>query len=346
MHSVGHDQRSGVRVEPLVSLQWFCRMDELAAPAIAAVREGRVRFHPKGAERIFFSWMDQIRPWCVSRQLWWGHQIPVWYCENDHVIVQESDARALPRVRHPRARARPRRAGHVVLVGPVAVRDARLARRDGRPAHVLSRPRAVDRPRDHQPLGRSHADDGDRVPRRDPVQRRRRPLRRAGAGRAPHVEVARDRNRSRRADRALRRRRDALRAAQDELDAGRAVRRGHDRRGSRPDEQAVERRPPDPDERGRRRARADRRRIRRRVGADTSRSRDRRGVGADRCVRPRGGRQGALPVRLERRLRLVPRGVQGAPLLRRSGRAGAGLGDVAIRPRSHACACATRCCRS
>jgi valyl-tRNA synthetase len=89
-HSVGHCQRSGARVEPLVSLQWFCRMDELAAPAIAAVREGRMRFHPKGAERIFFSWMDEIRPWCVSRQLWWGHQIPVWYCENDHVIVQET----------------------------------------------------------------------------------------------------------------------------------------------------------------------------------------------------------------------------------------------------------------
>ena len=96
MHSVGHDQRSGVRVEPLVSLQWFCRMDELAAPAIAAVREGRVRFHPKGAERIFFSWMDQIRPWCVSRQLWWGHQIPVWYCENDHVIVQETTPERCP----------------------------------------------------------------------------------------------------------------------------------------------------------------------------------------------------------------------------------------------------------
>ena len=107
VHSVGHGQRSGVRVEPLVSLQWFCRMDELAAPAIAAVREGRVRFHPKGAERIFFGWMEQIRPWCVSRQLWWGHQMPVWYCENDHVIVAGDDARALPRVRHPPAERDP-----------------------------------------------------------------------------------------------------------------------------------------------------------------------------------------------------------------------------------------------
>jgi valyl-tRNA synthetase len=95
-HSVGHCQRSGARVEPLVSLQWFCRMDELAAPATAAVRDGTVRFHPKGAERIFFGWMDSIRPWCVSRQLWWGHQLPVWYCENDHVIVQETAPERCP----------------------------------------------------------------------------------------------------------------------------------------------------------------------------------------------------------------------------------------------------------
>ena len=87
-HSVGHCSRSGNRVEPLVSLQWFCEMQELAAPAIAAVREGRVRFIPKSRERIFFDWMEQIRPWCVSRQLWWGHQLPVWYCTCGETIVQ------------------------------------------------------------------------------------------------------------------------------------------------------------------------------------------------------------------------------------------------------------------
>src|SRR4051812_3993275 len=87
-HSVGHCSRSGNRVEPLVSLQWFCEMGELAAPAIASVREGRVRFIPKSRERIFFDWMEQIRPWCVSRQLWWGHQLPVWYCSCGETIVQ------------------------------------------------------------------------------------------------------------------------------------------------------------------------------------------------------------------------------------------------------------------
>ena len=131
-----HCQRSGARVEPLVSLQWFCRMDELAAPATAAVRDGTVRFHPKGAERIFFGWMDSIRPWCVSRQLWWGHQLPVWYCGERPRDRAGDGARAVPRVRHPPTRARPRRARHLVLVGALAVRDARLAR----PDDPISRP--------------------------------------------------------------------------------------------------------------------------------------------------------------------------------------------------------------
>ena len=128
-HSVGHCSRSGNRVEPLVSLQWFCEMGELAAPAIAAVREGRVRFIPKSRERIFFDWMEQIRPWCVSRQLWWGHQLPVWYCSCGETIVQAEPPTHCPTCGSARARARSRRARHLVLVGAVAVRDARLARR-------------------------------------------------------------------------------------------------------------------------------------------------------------------------------------------------------------------------
>jgi valyl-tRNA synthetase len=90
-HEVGHCDRSGDRIEPLVSLQWFMRMEELAAPAIAAVRDGRVRFTPRNQERIFFDWMENIRPWCVSRQLWWGHQIPVWYCPDGHETVSLDD---------------------------------------------------------------------------------------------------------------------------------------------------------------------------------------------------------------------------------------------------------------
>src|SRR4051795_8244337 len=78
-HEVPYSQRSGARVEPLISLQWFMRMDELAAPAIDVVRQGRVRIHPGSQSRRYIEWLENIRPWCISRQLWWGHQIPVWY---------------------------------------------------------------------------------------------------------------------------------------------------------------------------------------------------------------------------------------------------------------------------
>jgi len=79
LHTVPFSQRSGERIEPLVSLQWFMRMDELAKPAMDVVREGRVRFHPPGNTRVYMDWMENIRPWVISRQLWWGHRLPVWY---------------------------------------------------------------------------------------------------------------------------------------------------------------------------------------------------------------------------------------------------------------------------
>jgi valyl-tRNA synthetase len=78
-HVVPFSHRSGERIEPLISLQWFMRMDELAQPAIDAVKDGRVRIHPERWARVYLDWMESIRPWCVSRQLWWGHRLPVWY---------------------------------------------------------------------------------------------------------------------------------------------------------------------------------------------------------------------------------------------------------------------------
>jgi len=89
-HVVPHSHRSGERIEPLVSLQWFMRMDELAAPAIEAVRDGRVRFHPQRWARVYEDWMTDIRPWCISRQLWWGHQIPVWYRGSEARVGMEA----------------------------------------------------------------------------------------------------------------------------------------------------------------------------------------------------------------------------------------------------------------
>ena len=79
VHTVPYSHRSGARVEPLISLQWFMRMDELAAPAMDVVRDGRVRIHPPSQSKRYLDWLAEIRPWCISRQLWWGHQIPVWY---------------------------------------------------------------------------------------------------------------------------------------------------------------------------------------------------------------------------------------------------------------------------
>jgi valyl-tRNA synthetase len=78
-HAVPYSHRSGERIEPLVSLQWFMAMEELARPAIAAVYDGLVRVHPESQRKRYLDWLENIRPWCISRQLWWGHQIPVWY---------------------------------------------------------------------------------------------------------------------------------------------------------------------------------------------------------------------------------------------------------------------------
>ena len=96
-HPVGHCYRCNTVVEPWLSDQWFVDMKPLAAPAIDAVREGRVIFHPKRWENVYFHWMENIRDWCVSRQLWWGHQIPVFYCDSCGTMhVTEEDLRVCP----------------------------------------------------------------------------------------------------------------------------------------------------------------------------------------------------------------------------------------------------------
>jgi valyl-tRNA synthetase len=94
-HSVPFSHRSGERIEPLISLQWFCRMDELAKPAIEAVEGDEVRIVPAQWKRVYLDWMREIRPWCISRQLWWGHRIPVWYCDacEETIVAEEPPAR-------------------------------------------------------------------------------------------------------------------------------------------------------------------------------------------------------------------------------------------------------------
>ena len=88
-HAVPTCERCHTRVEPLIMLQWWCAMDELAAPAIAAVEERRVHFTPERFARVYLDWMRNVRPWCISRQIWWGHRIPVWYCPDGHLTVEE-----------------------------------------------------------------------------------------------------------------------------------------------------------------------------------------------------------------------------------------------------------------
>jgi valyl-tRNA synthetase len=88
-HTVPFSQRSGQRIEPLISLQWFMAMDELAKPAIEAVTSGRVSFHPDNYTKVYLDWMRNIRPWCISRQLWWGHRLPVWYRDLETYVGTE-----------------------------------------------------------------------------------------------------------------------------------------------------------------------------------------------------------------------------------------------------------------
>lgn len=96
--NVPRSQRGGEIVEPLVSSQWFVKMDSLAAMAAESVRKGEIKFVPDRFTKVFLSWMDNIQDWCISRQLWWGHRIPVWTCQDCHeVIVPREDPAACPK---------------------------------------------------------------------------------------------------------------------------------------------------------------------------------------------------------------------------------------------------------
>jgi len=93
-HQVPHADRSGAVVEPRLTIQWYCNAAELAKPAIAAVEAGKTAFVPKQWENTFFAWMRDIQPWCISRQLWWGHRIPAWYGPDGVVFVARTAAEA------------------------------------------------------------------------------------------------------------------------------------------------------------------------------------------------------------------------------------------------------------
>jgi valyl-tRNA synthetase len=94
VNQVPHGDRSGVPIEPLLTVQWYCNAEALAKPAIAAVEDGRMKFVPQQWENTFFAWMRDLQPWCISRQLWWGHRIPAWYGPDGEVFVERSEEAA------------------------------------------------------------------------------------------------------------------------------------------------------------------------------------------------------------------------------------------------------------
>ena len=94
-HKVPHGDRGGVPIEPYLTDQWYVNAEVLAKPAIESVRQGRTNFVPKNWEKTYFEWMENIQPWCISRQLWWGHQIPAWYGPDGTIFVERSEEAAL-----------------------------------------------------------------------------------------------------------------------------------------------------------------------------------------------------------------------------------------------------------
>ncbi len=160
-HMVPHGDRGGVPIEPRLTEQWYVDAKTLAEPAIASVREGRTRMVPKSWDKTYYEWMENIQPWCVSRQLWWGHQIPAWYGPDGQVFVEKTEEEALQAaIQHYLSHEGPMkayvedllenfqpgeiltrgrgRAGHVVLLRSLALLDTRLAGRNAGTRPLLS----------------------------------------------------------------------------------------------------------------------------------------------------------------------------------------------------------------
>ena len=214
-------------------------MEEPRKPALAALQERRVRYHPESQHQFAIRSLEEIPDWNISRQLWWGHQQPLWYCPDGHVTCTWPPPDACAEC------------GSAELERDPDVLDtwfssalwpyATLGWPERTPARALLPGRQLDRARDHPPLGEPDDLDGARAAGRDPVHRRDHPLDDPRLRRPADVEEPRHRRRPARADREARRRRDPLRPLEDVLDAGRPLHRGPARGGAQAREQALER---------------------------------------------------------------------------------------------------------
>ena len=254
-HNVGTCERCHTRIEPLVSLQWWLAMEEPRKPALAALVERRVRYHPESQHQFAVRSLEEIPDWNVSRQLWWGHQLPIWYCPDGHASCAWPPPDACAEcgsgelVRDPdvldtwfSSALWP----FATLGWPEDTEDLRRYY----PGDVNSTAREIIRLWENRMIWTGIELVGD-----IPVPRRDRPLDRARPRRAAHVEEPRHRHRPAGDDRCARRRRDALRAPEDVLHAGRALLGGRPGGGLEARREALERLAARPRQHGRGRAR-------------------------------------------------------------------------------------------
>ena len=157
-HEVGTCYRCHSTIEPMVSKQWFVKMEPLAKPAIESVEKGEIKFVPERFTKNYMNWMKGTRDWCISRQLWWGHQIPAWYCDDcGETVVAKSAPCTCPKCGGSKAHPGPRHAGHLVQLGPVALQHPGLAQRGQRgPEVFLPHQHPRHRLRYHRLLGQPH----------------------------------------------------------------------------------------------------------------------------------------------------------------------------------------------
>ena len=201
-----HGDRSGVVIEPWLTDQWYVDAKTLAQPALAAVRDGQDHLRAENWEKTYFDWLENIQPWCISRQLWWGHQIPAWYGPDGKVFVAATEAEAPGRAPAALRRGgRPARATRTCSTPGSPRRCGRSRRSAGRTRRrscsATTRPRAGHRLRHHLLLGRPHDDDGPALHGRGAVPRRLHPRPRPRREGREDVEVEGQRHRSARPDR-------------------------------------------------------------------------------------------------------------------------------------------------